>query len=180
MKKILLIVFIAFILAVCIAPLQSQLPDPCLEFAIEPVRYLLCPQDKIQNVIFQDLRTNCSSGLKITPVLHNNKKVHHLYIGSGRVKIDLVQLLELKSAKLGKKVDIIAVIVWAKHFAGSMPQPIVEAYDSNKKLLDQDVGPIAQYKLDRLAVVSPGISYIVIEGTEVAILKICFMYACCD
>jgi len=178
MKKILLIVFIAFILAVCIAPLQSQLPEPCLEFANEKERELVCPQDVIQDVIFQDLRTPNCSGLRITPVLHNTRKVNHFYIGSGGVKIDLVRLLELKSAKLGKKVDIIAVIVWTKHFAGSTPQPIITAYDSKNQWLDQDVGPAVQNKLDRLVVVSPGISYIEIRGVEVAILKICFMYTC--
>jgi hypothetical protein len=76
----------------------------------------------------------------------------------------------------GKIVNLIAVIVWAKHFFGGKPQPLVKAYDSKNLWLDSDQGPAVQNKLQKVVVYSPGISYIVIEGVEVAILKICFVY----
>lgn len=152
----------------------------CVIFAKEPVRRLALPKEEIQGFWFEDPGGNAGLSIEDLPV-EDPKGVHRkqLFIGQGRVKVYPTEdTLQMVSEKLKKDVFSSKISVLAKHFFGGAAQPIVEVFDckSPPTLVDTKAGAEEQWEREDIIVEAPEICHIEIEGTEVAIERICFFF----
>lgn len=153
----------------------------CIVFKNESTYYLQTPKQIIQGFVFEDLGNDYAvpplptSHLQIYDADGNNE--NELFIGQGRVKIyPTADLLSEMSKTSGYEVSLSQLIITAKHYFGGAAQPTVMSYDHGGNSLDYDEGTKEEGKIEKMILMGPNISYIVIRGQEVAIDKICFYF----
>jgi len=158
----------------------------CIEFKKEKVGSIPPPKQVIQDYIIEDLggwtlqnlQFSKTAGISIIPNYDASGTLHnHLFISQGKIKIKPTddKLKEI-SEKLKKEVVSFQVGVVAKHYYGPPGQPIITAYDPKDQIVHSAKGTQMQGVSENLLLMGEEISYIIIQGVEVKIEKICFFY----
>lgn len=162
----------------------------CVEFKKEKAGDLPPPQHVIQDYDFIDLggwtlpppvggtKFGNTAGMRIIPnVAGSGTLQNHLFIGQGKVEIiPTKDKLKEISEKLQKEVSSFQVSTVGKHYFGPPGQPIITAYDCDRKEIHSAKGSQVQGISENLLLMGEEICYIIIHGCEVAIEKICFFY----